>query len=1040
MPDLEHDTSIALPRVTVLKASAGSGKTFRLTQRYVQFLLSEKIPKNGLRNLMAITFSNNAAREMRRKILAWLKLLALRDPERLAQMAEVTSGGADQLSRRAGELMDTVLSRFSEFQVRTIDSFMASLFRASALDFGFGPEVEVALDPGPLVDYAWSLFLREAGAGTPAASLLDQTVASVLDFSTSAGGFDWNPAGALLEELRRLEARVAGLPETLFVEDPTAALRPHRERIERTWEAVAALTERSGLELHGNSRFPGLLVSVRDRRFSDLLAGSLKNAPVKKPRAGDRAGAEAYGRIESAWHEAVEAVHGYAAAWARAYYQPFLRLHAELGSFQDRVKRSRATVFISDIGRQLASYLTADMVPDVYFRIGERVWHYLVDEFQDTSPLQWKTLFPLVENSLAMDGSLFVVGDTKQAIYGFRQADYTIMRSLEAKSPFPSAPRDVRELSTNWRSRPRLVQFAQEVFRGRAATSEGLREAARRSGLDEWHQEARHDVGRGYVEVEILRRDDENPPEREKLAAVVESLRARGWGWEDVALLAPRNSDIVRATSWLNDLGVPVISFSSLDVRSRTVAGEMLALLAFLDSPPDDLAFSTFLLGSILGRTLAATGGPGPRELHAFLFAHRSLRPLYKAFQRAFPDAWNRTLAGLFRSAGYLPLYDLVSEACVRFDVFSLLPEEEATFAKLLEVVKDFEGSGENSLREFLGAAGAEPGADDTARWAIDVPPGSPSVRAMTIHKAKGLGFPVVIVLLYGESRRGFPYAILREGAGDEGPGRLVKITKDLARHDPVLEALYQEETTRAEVDRLNRLYVALTRAEREMYVIGVRTDKEKEEFPFDLLPAESFPPSPDKENAKTDREERQPEAELSHAARPVRLTLEDGRLSREERRRGELAHRVLELIPNGGAKGAGPADLADLTDRLAAAADRAAREMRGNLSEARALLPGLQRLLSQPGLAACFAPAPGRLIRTECELCDSAGRLVRMDLLVVDPGRITVVDYKTGEEEPAAHEAQLRDYMRILAEAWPGREVRALVAYVDLGTVRELA
>jgi ATP-dependent exoDNAse (exonuclease V) beta subunit len=244
-------------------------------------------------------------------------------------------------------------------------------------------------------------------------------------------------------------------------------------------------------------------------------------------------------------------------------------------------------------------------------------------------------------------------------------------------------------------------------------------------------------------------------------------------------------------------------------------------------------------------------------------------------------------------------------------------------------------------------------------------------------------------------------------------------------------------------VDRLNRLYVALTRAEREMYVIGVRTDKEKEEFPFDLLPAESFLPSPDKENAKTDREERQPEAELSHAARPVRLTLDEGRLSREERRRGELAHRVLELIPDGGAKGAGLADLAgpaDLADRLAAAADRAAREMRCNLSEARALLPGLQRLLSQPGLAACFAPAPGRLIRTECELCDSAGRLVRMDLVVVDPARITVVDYKTGEEEPAAHEAQLRDYMRILAEAWPGREVRALVAYVDLGIVRELA
>ena len=155
------------------------------------------------------------------------------------------------------------------------------------------------------------------------------------------------------------------------------------------------------------------------------------------------------------------------------------------------MKRGQAKVFIGDIGRQLGDYLRDEMVPDVYFRIGERVWHYLVDEFQDTSPLQWRTLFPLVENSLAMGGSLFVVGDTKQAIYGFRQADYTIMRALEAESPFPSAPRDVRELSTNWRSRPRVIAAGTRGLPRRAAAHPKYREAARRSGLDDWHQEPR---------------------------------------------------------------------------------------------------------------------------------------------------------------------------------------------------------------------------------------------------------------------------------------------------------------------------------------------------------------------------------------------------------------------------------------------------------------------------------------------------------------------------------------------------------------------
>jgi ATP-dependent helicase/nuclease subunit A len=460
MPDLEQDTTLRLPRVTVLKASAGSGKTFRLTQRYAQFLLSDRIAKNELRNLMAITFSNNASGEMRRNVLEWLKLLCLKDPVRIREMEAVTAGGAERLSQRAGELIEKILSRFSEFQVRTIDSFMASVFRASALDFGFGPDFEVVLDPQPLVDYAWNLFLRGAREGSGAADLLDRTIETVLDFKTSGGSFAWDPSTPLLAEIRKVEEKLSSMDKTPVVEDPGPRLKEFEQRVTRAFQAVQRLVRSAGLEPSGNSTYERHLAEVQAGRFSDLLAGSMKNGPVKKPLRGDARGMQAWEQIQSAWDEVGEAVDAYAGAWARAYYQPFLRLHGGLAASLERVKRGQAMVFIGDIGRRLGDYLSNEVVPDVYFRIGERIWHYLVDEFQDTSPLQWRTLFPLVENSLAMDGSLFVVGDTKQAIYGFRQADYTIMRALEAESPFPSAPRDVRELSTNWRSRPRVIELA----------------------------------------------------------------------------------------------------------------------------------------------------------------------------------------------------------------------------------------------------------------------------------------------------------------------------------------------------------------------------------------------------------------------------------------------------------------------------------------------------------------------------------------------------------------------------------------------------
>ena len=197
MPVLQSDSSLRLPNLTVLKASAGSGKTYALTQRYAQFLLSGRIPRNDLRNVLAITFSDNAARDMREKVLEWLKKLASsRDTGRLAAMAKVTDGTAGALALRAEEILETILSRYSDFQVVTIDSFMSAVFRASAIDFGYSSEFEIVLEPRPIVEYAFSLFLRGAQEGTPRAALLDSTIRSVLGMKGSADSFPWESHGA----------------------------------------------------------------------------------------------------------------------------------------------------------------------------------------------------------------------------------------------------------------------------------------------------------------------------------------------------------------------------------------------------------------------------------------------------------------------------------------------------------------------------------------------------------------------------------------------------------------------------------------------------------------------------------------------------------------------------------------------------------------------------------------------------------------------------------------------------------------------------
>jgi ATP-dependent exoDNAse (exonuclease V) beta subunit len=1032
---LEPDGAIQLPSITVLKASAGSGKTRTLTERYVQFLLSPVVPKNALRNILAITFSNNASREMKDSILLWLKSLHFRDPGRLVEIASITGGGEAGIVRRAGEMLENVLSQYSDFQVRTIDSFLSTIFRASAIELGVPPDFRIELNSAPLMEYAFDLFLRDARQGSEAAAVLDRAVVAVVDQRGESDGFPWEPASTLRSRVMDIEKHVGMLEADPVIEDTAGAARGLAERILGCLEEVEQLVRASGLKENPRSAFRKSLGLARAGMFADIATRGMATGPVKKP-AGKAHGLEpaaqdlralaAWEKIAAIWEKTRALAGEYAALMARGFYAPYLRLHAELCATLERVKKTRGIVFISDVSRKLLSCMSEDMVPEVYFRIGEKIFHYLIDEFQDTSPLQWRNLHPLIENSLAQGGSLFVVGDTKQAIYGFRHADYTIMRSMESESPFPSTRQHTTlSMQTNFRSRPAVVRLSERVFRENAAVLPEYREAVHKSGLDDWRQSPHDTSTPGRVSVEILARNDEDPPERVKLHALIDELHERGYRWGDIAVLASRNDQIVKATSWLNEMGVPFLSYSSLDVRRRKTAGEMLALLTFLDSPKDDLSFVTFILGDVFKAALAdAAGSPTPMHLHRFLLESKDRRPLYKAFQLKFPEAWERFFAGLFRSAGYLPLYDLVSEIYAAFDVFEKKPDEEATLAKLLETIKDFEGRGSNSLRDFLRFAESREG--DSA-WDIDVPEGADSVRAMTIHKAKGLGFPVVIALLYGERNRGFGHTVLQE----EGQLRLVKLTRQLSRADAELSAVYDGELLRDKVSKLNGLYVAITRAKEEMYVIGVKG--ERDSFPFDVLPETGFaegaagrPPASGAPHATP--------ALLSHAARPVPPSVGAKRLGHGERARGELVHAALSRITYASAP---------LEAQVLQALGRAARAMRADAETDYAeLARATASLIGVAPLAELFSARPERTVFTEWEVCSAEGKLFRMDRVVVDKERITVIDWKTGAEEDQEdqHQEQLANYSRILQAIYPGRQVSAILAYLDRVETRSLS
>jgi ATP-dependent helicase/nuclease subunit A len=1026
---LEKDSSIQFPHFTILKASAGSGKTYSLTERFVQFLLSSKIPQNHLRNILAITFSNNAAKEMKERILSWLKDLYFKDPEKIKELSQMISLKEEHLADKAGAKIDEILKNYSDFQVKTIDSFMASIYKASAVDLGDSPDFDIVMAPENIMAYAFNRFLRGVKEKSPEGEFLEKLLGIILENRGGESAYLWDPSKDFLDEIVELHDRVSSMLKEAKVIDGEEQIESVKKEIRDGVERLNRLVEKSGLTRSKGSSFYKILEIVRNDNFPDLVDKGLSNPPVIKPKREEEAW---YEKVSEAWGLLGNQIKRYIELHATTYYNPYLKTYEAFKHVLEEVKKKEGKVFIQDINKNLSDYLDHEIVPDVYFRIGETIYHYLIDEFQDTSPMQWANLFPLIENSLSQGGSLFVVGDTKQAIYGFRHADYRIMKKLESKNPFASALHRVKELETNYRSLEGIVDFSKIFFKKTIANHDKYREPAIRSGLIDYEQKVKgsHE-GSGYVEVTRIEKKDDEPAEKEKIQDLIRDLLRRGYSYSDIAILANRNEDVVNITAWLNEMGAPFISYSSLDIRTRKLTAEIVALITFLDSPPDDLSFAGFVLGDVFRKTLKGNEAVELEEFHQFFFRSRKKTPLYKAFQEEFPRLWEIYFEALFKSAGYLPLYDLVNKIYSTYGVFDRFKEEEATLIKILEVIKNFEGEGKNNPRDFLKCATDEEAGESD--WTIDVPVGIPAVKVMTIHKAKGLGFPVVLLLLYEETTRGFKYILSEQGDGIN----LLKINQQMMKASHFLEERYENEKLTDLVNKLNTLYVGFTRAEDELYILGVLG--KRNQFPIDLLQivdpqigSRGRPRLCSTEPERVEKTSPQKELKLYYHPEPIQfpfIAVEE--LNLEERRRGEFIHRVLYFIDTLNE---------NIEPDLEPIIKRVNDELQTDYS-VEAMGKHLLEFLNRREVRPYFQAVPGTVIKREQDFSDSWGGLFRMDRVVFAGDRVSVIDYKTGTDKRAEtqHISQLKNYVRILREIYPDKKLEGIIAYVDLNEMRKV-
>ena len=1030
---------MSFPHALIISASAGSGKTYTLAQRYAMFLISpsaESSPRNP-ENIIAVTFTNNAAKEMKQRILKYLKDLALGCNPDMNKICVALSLGEKDVRRRSGEMVNRLLECYSDFQVQTIDSFFSGIFRLSAAELNYSADIETKFSSESIINGAVMSVISMAGRS---GKFDEKTVDRFLSLLPADKSFLWNPAEAMKDTFAGFMSMESSLPYTVSPEKggEEKTLRIYMEAIEmyrNILDRVPSKYIRSSMRSAENLSSPRILLEkyYGTRSFFD---GRTKwdNILSAVPDAE-----EYRDRMDKKIAELAE-------SYSASYYQPYTELYELFREKAELIKRRITNAIpVSDISKCLSGYISKNTVPEIYYNLGSRLNHFMIDEFQDTNRLQWNIMLPLIEEALSTRGSLFLVGDIKQAIYRFRHADYKIMASLLPGGNFEESGLsagmlanglECGNLPVNYRSGGVITAYAAEVFKNRLPKLQRQYGLPDMTGLSSYMQEPKKgNEDKGYVRCELIKKSmGEKNCYGEKLIECVESAKKRH-PLKDIAVLVDRNATVEEVVSLLSSKGIPAASFSSLDIRKRPVIAEIISLMRFLDGPQNDIAFFNFINGSIFRKV---SGGISA-EIYDMLCSRSSNELLYVYFRRQgrFRPLWEELFQPLFSKSGYLPLYELVCQICSAFSLFDNFPEEQAALAKFQEAAASSSSKGMNTLSAFLDYAdsGNEPDEDSKKEFAVALPESLNAVQVMTWHKSKGLGFPVAINIIDINRGRasGMTY---REKQGCLYP---VYSVSQIERNSEELRAGKKEERTEELIQKLNTFYVICTRAKEELYNL-VMIDETEEE-------AESGENKelPDAREIFCDYEAgsvRQSECGTEEPPAPLKVSA--GRKDRKfmlnepprtvhagdmrARLRGELIHAVISAFDSTADRAA----IADIYDRLSGfyLSGSSCRDEDINV---------IEKFISC-GDAALFFPKDrdGKCsILSECEYLDRDGNMARMDRVIISDSVVIVADFKTGAAMPE-YTKQIKKYMGILSGVYR-RPVRGFLAYIDPVKVEEV-
>ena len=1082
-----------LPHILTVKSSAGAGKTYRLALRYLQLLAIDKFiespVKNHISNIVAITFTNKAAAEMRLRIIDWMKRIILDIPfehssrkpiDEILSSEEMRGQGVNPakagLESLRNDIIETIKNNFEDlirnfydFKVGTIDSFVNLTLKASAFKLNLPPDFDISTESSLYIDLVLQECLQQILEDKTVREKFDRFLKNYIEMEGE--NVSWIPKIFLRDTIYNFWKEEAKENKEFAYTINIDRLELVRKQIKKDFKVLSHYLKTMS-QIKVNKNFLKALTEFSISNRLEFKGSSyFKKQTIKE--CLNKGSALPNEEHEKLWQEIRQLLARFTEAISEFKFSSYIEIY---NLFKQMLKKEityrRRLILIEQLNKLLQQIINREhFIPEIYYALAEQYFHFLIDEFQDTNHLQWKNIEVLVEEALSRGGALFLVGDKKQAIYRWRGGKPELVD--EVARTYQSYPVYRLNLGTNYRSGEHIVTFNNTIFSPPNLNNiiESMMKdifPKSRGEIIETYQdstqsclESKKDEGHVYIE-KLIQKDDEGKTketfvkeEKNQITGerfkklIMEIKNSNVFQDKDIAILTRRREEAQFIVKILLEMGISVDSEFTVNVKNNPLIKEMISFLQFINTPGDDMSFAGFITGKIFLNKTEIIGD----EIIQWITDNRinnTPHHLYKMFQKDYPHLWDTYFEYFFKSTGYLPLYELVVLFLKRWGILKHFSEDAPYFLHVCELIKERESLGGNNLTGFLrfwneGSGNLYGDSPETeAPFLLKTTEGVNAVKVLTIHKAKGLQFPIVIL----------PFLKLNTfGASDSRDKakfyvsekdilKLLYIKKDFTDYSENLKNIYQEKEAEYLFDELNNTYVACTRAEKELYIFLADSERQKNhliDYLFNIDDLKKYVKDNTIEIGKRSSlfmEHRIGDEEnilffdnigddIKWIEKIKTKFEEPEKISKNQifaKKKGDVIHYILSMVK----------ELPDDHEEFLNTCITTGIAKYGFHPYEEEIKNTIIKFFHHPEFKKFFLPEKGDIVYTEKEIIDRKGETYKIDRIIIHSDHVDVIDFKTGESHAIEHGEQITNYASLLQKIHQGKSIKKYLLYID--------